>query len=104
MASSAILDRRRHSSAVEQLFRKQQVLGSNPSVGSTPPLVLRKSSRLELARSFPANEDLLTGEDMLTRRIPEVCATYRTATRGVSRREAHVQGHEDLLSSTQQSR
>src|SRR5207249_9540949 len=32
---SAILDRRRHSSAVEQLFRKQQVLGSNPSVGST---------------------------------------------------------------------
>jgi hypothetical protein len=28
---------RRHSSAVEQLFRKQQVLGSNPSVGSTPP-------------------------------------------------------------------
>jgi hypothetical protein len=29
---------RRHSSAVEQLFRKQQVLGSNPSVGSTPPI------------------------------------------------------------------
>jgi hypothetical protein len=28
----------RHSSAVEQLFRKQQVLGSNPSVGSTSPL------------------------------------------------------------------
>src|SRR4051812_30966072 len=27
---------RRHSSVVEQLFRKQQVLGSNPSVGSTP--------------------------------------------------------------------
>ncbi len=26
---------RRHSSVVEQLFRKQQVLGSNPSVGST---------------------------------------------------------------------
>ena len=26
----------RHSSAVEQLFRKQQVLGSNPSVGSSP--------------------------------------------------------------------
>jgi RNA polymerase sigma-70 factor (ECF subfamily) len=26
----------RHSSAVEQLFRKQQVLGSNPSVGSIP--------------------------------------------------------------------
>ena len=33
------LARRRHSSAVEQLFRKQQVLGSNPSVGSTPPLL-----------------------------------------------------------------
>ena len=31
----------RHSSAVEQLFRKQQVLGSNPSVGSTPPRVSR---------------------------------------------------------------
>ena len=30
-----MLDRRRHSSAVEQLFRKQQVLGSNPSVGSS---------------------------------------------------------------------
>src|SRR5664280_338890 len=29
------LIRRRHSSAVEQLFRKQQVLGSNPSVGSS---------------------------------------------------------------------
>jgi hypothetical protein len=28
----------RHSSAVEQLFRKQQVLGSNPSVGSTSPI------------------------------------------------------------------
>src|SRR6478672_10112672 len=28
----------RHSSAVEQLFPKQQVLGSNPSVGSTPLL------------------------------------------------------------------
>jgi hypothetical protein len=26
----------RHSSVVEQLFRKQQVLGSSPSVGSTP--------------------------------------------------------------------
>ncbi len=25
----------RHSSVVEQLFRKQQVLGSSPSVGST---------------------------------------------------------------------
>ena len=34
LKASAILQRRRHSSAVEQLFRKQQVLGSNPSVGS----------------------------------------------------------------------
>ena len=32
---------RRHSSAVEQLFRKQQVLGSNPSVGSIPPSRVR---------------------------------------------------------------
>jgi hypothetical protein len=30
---------RRHSSAVEQLFRKQQVLSSNLSVGSILPLV-----------------------------------------------------------------
>jgi hypothetical protein len=42
--ASAILSRRRHSSAVEQLFRKQQVLGSTPSVGSTPRFVLRKNS------------------------------------------------------------
>ena len=35
--SRPILEPRRHSSVVEQLFRKQQVLGSNPSVGSTIP-------------------------------------------------------------------
>ena len=35
--------RRRHSSAVEQLFRKQQVLGSNPSVGSS---IFRTRARL----------------------------------------------------------
>src|SRR6185369_11252921 len=34
----------RHSSAVEQLFRKQQVLGSNPSVGSTPQFLPRKAA------------------------------------------------------------
>ena len=39
LRAAPILDRRRHSSAVEQLFRKQQVLGSNPSVGSTTPLL-----------------------------------------------------------------
>jgi hypothetical protein len=33
----------RHSSAVEQLFRKQQVLGSNPSVGSTNPRTIRSA-------------------------------------------------------------
>ncbi len=33
--ASPILAPRRHSSVVEQLFRKQQVLGSSPSVGST---------------------------------------------------------------------
>ena len=32
---------RRHSSVVEQLFRKQQVLGSNPSVGSTSPSTIQ---------------------------------------------------------------
>ena len=45
---SSLLDSgpRRHSSAVEQLFRKQQVLGSNPSVGSTLPRVNRADSRI----------------------------------------------------------
>ena len=57
---------RRHSSAVEQLFRKQQVLGSNPSVGSTPP--------------FRAQEDLLS-------RLPDRSGGPRTGhnTRGVGR-------------------
>jgi hypothetical protein len=44
----------RHSSAVEQLFRKQQVLGSNPSVGSTPPFRAQESIGLALARSLRA--------------------------------------------------
>ena len=65
LEASAILARRRHSSVVEQLFRKQQVLGSSPSVGSTPSFVLRKSICLELARFSrpseperkPANRD-----------------------------------------------
>ena len=41
----------RHSSAVEQLFRKQQVLGSNPSVGSTSLFLHGKGCCLALARS-----------------------------------------------------
>jgi AraC-like DNA-binding protein len=45
----AILDRRLHSSAVEQLFRKQQVLGSNPSVGSTPSNGRYRSDSLSAA-------------------------------------------------------
>ena len=65
--------KRRHSSAVEQLFRKQQVLGSNPSVGSTPPFRAQEAllSRLPgpsggpicLATTLVAREDLLTGRD-----------------------------------------
>ena len=43
LKTAPILVRRRHSSVVEQLFRKQQVLGSNPSVGSTPTFVPMKS-------------------------------------------------------------
>ena len=38
--SAPIITPRRHSSVVEQLFRKQQVLGSSPSVGSTLPGLL----------------------------------------------------------------
>ena len=37
--------------AQADLLRKQQVLGSNPSVGSTPRFVLTKSIYLALARS-----------------------------------------------------
>lgn len=45
---------RRHSSAVEQLFRKQQVLGSNPSVGSSlrvtqPPLAIWQTAHAQSA-------------------------------------------------------
>ena len=39
----------RHSSAVEQLFRKQQVLGSNPSVGSTHLQPVGEHSRSGIA-------------------------------------------------------
>ena len=40
----------RHSSAVEQLFRKQQVLGSNPSVGSTLHAQLSRPSKPPVPR------------------------------------------------------
>ena len=43
---------RRHSSAVEQLFRKQQVLGSNPSVGSTPIVRAREEQLSGVGRIF----------------------------------------------------
>ncbi len=46
---------RRHSSAVEQLFRKQQVLGSNPSVGSSESNRSRPAGRLRRF-SFPAGD------------------------------------------------
>ena len=52
---------RRHSSAVEQLFRKQQVLGSNPSVGSTPQ-VRAGTSSIVCARSGRACETLAAGD------------------------------------------
>ena len=55
--------RRRHSSVVEQLFRKQQVLGSNPSVGSIPlsPSGLPLQAANLVARTCPNAEALLTG-------------------------------------------
>jgi hypothetical protein len=78
---------RRHSSAVEQLFRKQQVLGSNPSVGSTlprtnfansrssvrirspaPPLVPRPNPRCPMRISRPSIATAL--EALLTERNP----------------------------------
>jgi hypothetical protein len=46
----------RHSSAVEQLFRKQQVLGSNPSVGSTPPFRAHEEQLSGVRRVFAAAE------------------------------------------------
>jgi hypothetical protein len=56
--TAPILGRRRHSSVVEQLFRKQQVLGSNPSVGSNsrvrglPDLRLPRAYRCRADRSL----------------------------------------------------
>src|SRR6185369_13568888 len=55
----AILGPRRHSSAVEQLFRKQQVLGSNPSVGSTPSLVAMTENALFLLPALRRARDLI---------------------------------------------
>ena len=45
----------RHSSAVEQLFRKQQVLGSNPSVGSTPSPPIRPIRALVVGQQRPSS-------------------------------------------------
>jgi hypothetical protein len=42
------------------LFRKQQVLGSNPSVGSTPLLRAREEHLSGVSTAFVADEDLLT--------------------------------------------
>jgi hypothetical protein len=49
-------------------FRKQQVLGSNPSVGSTSPFRAREEQLSGVSAVFAADEALLTGEDLLTGR------------------------------------
>ena len=65
------LPSRRHSSAVEQLFRKQQVLGSNPSVGSTPlPSRGRRPVHRRVQRDPGSG-----GHDRWTRSIPSATAT-----------------------------
>ena len=63
---------RRHSSAVEQLFRKQQVLGSNPSVGSNEHNSgARPNGRLPIAVAGAdtriRTEDLLFTKQLLYR-------------------------------------
>ena len=57
--TAPILVRRRHSSVVEQLFRKQQVLGSSPSVGSTSRFVPGSAARLQACHA-PASAPAAT--------------------------------------------
>ena len=66
---------RRHSSAVEQLFRKQQVLGSNPSVGSTPCRVVVRAGVRARSREDAADA---SGLSRSGRRVP----TMRPSPRG----------------------
>ena len=62
--TAPILGRRRHSSAVEQLFRKQQVRSSNLRVGSNP---LSRSESLVQAANL-ATSGCHNAEDLLTER------------------------------------
>src|SRR5206468_6557823 len=61
--------------------RKQQVLGSNPSVGSTPSFVLTRSSYLELPRSSRRPSPL---EDLANQRRT---ANWRQQTPGLEGRQ-----------------
>ena len=73
--TAPILGRRRHSSAVEQLFRKQQVLGSNPSVGSISPFRAQKALLSDAEHGLCSCRPvagLLTGEDRPTISISPV--------------------------------
>ena len=66
----------RHSSAVEQLFRKQQVLGSNPSVGSIPSrttTVLRRTWQGDSRPRLYPRMQLTRGLD----RLPAALGTTR---------------------------
>ena len=82
--ASAILGRRRHSSAVEQLFRKQQVLGSNPSVGSTFQARtgahrVTVTAHLDASRRPPGSQNS-TGSDSSARSVGVLMRTIGPAT------------------------
>jgi hypothetical protein len=55
--------------AQADLVRKQQVLGSNPSVGSTPFVRAQEEQLSGVSSVLPAGEALLTDEDLLTGRV-----------------------------------
>ena len=90
---------------VEQLFRKQQVLGSNPSVGSTPPFRAREACYLVDSTVFEPTrrrEGPLICEDLLTGRITAPLWRGRVRSPVSSMSTELSIAREDLLSSTQQ--
>ena len=96
---------RRHSSVVEQLFRKQQVLSSNLSVGSTPPFRARETCYLVDSTVFEPTrrrEGPLICEDLLTGRITAPLWRGRVRSPVSSTSTELSIAREDLLSSTQQ--